>query len=291
MGKPKRIIRPRADRTAGGAPVSPQPPPSVQLPHGAEGRRKIHPMTPRSLKDELDLRHPADTFLGRRTGRRGPSRQAHLRRRRRSALLLLLLLPVLAIVAVLIRARLARPGVPPLRPRGLRRAAPAGPQVPQDDLRRQGGPLTTADDARFTRLGRWLAEYKLDELPADLAGARGQMSLVGPRPEDDAFVARHADAYHRRILTVRPGIFGLSQLAFARENSILDSADPVGHYVARILPQKVALDQLYAAEHDLWLDVRSSSGPASRWCCAPRRGRQDVGSDAALSPGAGSEAT
>jgi lipopolysaccharide/colanic/teichoic acid biosynthesis glycosyltransferase len=119
-----------------------------------------------------------------------------------------------------------------------------------------GGPLTTAEDARFTRLGSWLTKYKLDELPQLWQVLTGEMSLVGPRPEDVSFVERYADDYHSHILTVRPGIFGLSQLAFARENRILDPDDPIGHYVARILPQKVALDRMYAATHNPWLDLR-----------------------------------
>jgi lipopolysaccharide/colanic/teichoic acid biosynthesis glycosyltransferase len=173
-----------------------------------------------------------------------------------SALLLLVLLPLLAIVALLVR--LDSPGPVFFR---CERAGYRGRSLRVLKFRKMacdasGGPLTTAEDARFTRVGRWLTKYKLDELPQIWQVLKGEMSLVGPRPEDRGFVARHAAAYHERILTVRPGIFGLSQLAFAHENGILDPADPVGHYVARILPQKVALDQMYAAHHDLRLDLR-----------------------------------
>ena len=172
-----------------------------------------------------------------------------------SALLLLLLLPLLAAVALLVR--LDSPGPAFFR---CTRAGYRGRPLRVLKFRKMacdaaGGPLTTAEDARFTRLGRSLTKYKLDELPQLWQVLRGEMSLVGPRPEDAEFVARHAAAYER-ILSVRPGIFGLSQLAFARENGILDPTDPIGHYVARILPQKVALDQMYAAHHDLRLDLR-----------------------------------
>jgi lipopolysaccharide/colanic/teichoic acid biosynthesis glycosyltransferase len=81
------------------------------------------------------------------------------------------------------------------------------------------------------------------------------MSLVGPRPESYDFVAHYPDAY-AEITQVRPGLMGLSQLAFAGESAILDPKDPLDHYVESILPQKVMLDRLYAARWSLWLDVR-----------------------------------
>lgn len=119
-----------------------------------------------------------------------------------------------------------------------------------------GAPLTTADDERFTRVGRWLTKYKFDELPQLWQVLTGEMSLVGPRPESPEFVERYRHEYHEHILTVRPGIFGLTQIAFARENAILDDDDPIGHYVDRILPQKVRLDELYAERVGLWLDLK-----------------------------------
>lgn len=82
------------------------------------------------------------------------------------------------------------------------------------------------------------------------------MSLVGPRPEDPRFVALHAEDY-ARILKVRPGITGWSQLAFAAEGWILDESDPVSHYIAAILPVKVRLDSMYAERPRLWSDIRT----------------------------------
>jgi lipopolysaccharide/colanic/teichoic acid biosynthesis glycosyltransferase len=81
------------------------------------------------------------------------------------------------------------------------------------------------------------------------------MSLVGPRPEDPAFVELHQTAYST-ILEVRPGITGLSQLAFASESDVLDPDDRLGHYVGRILPQKIGMDQLYAKRRTLGMDVK-----------------------------------
>ncbi len=118
-----------------------------------------------------------------------------------------------------------------------------------------GRALTTDDDERFTRVGGWLAKTKLDELPQLWHVLKGEMSLVGPRPEDPSFVERHGGAYDH-ILSVRPGITGLSQLAFAEESRILDDEDPLGHYVDRLLPQKVNLDRLYASQRTVALDLR-----------------------------------
>ena len=118
-----------------------------------------------------------------------------------------------------------------------------------------GPALTAADDDRFTRIGRLLSATKLDELPQLWNVLRGDMSLVGPRPEDKRFVDLHPERY-QQILSVRPGMTGLSQLAFARESEILDSNDREGHYIRVIFPQKVELDVRYATTRTLWLDAK-----------------------------------
>ena len=117
-----------------------------------------------------------------------------------------------------------------------------------------GGLLTVANDARLTRVGTWLVRLKLDELPQLWHVLRGDMSLVGPRPESPDFVLRF-DADYRQILRVRPGMTGFTQLAFAREGRILDPRDPCGHYVRALLPQKVMLDRLYAARPSVRRDL------------------------------------
>jgi lipopolysaccharide/colanic/teichoic acid biosynthesis glycosyltransferase len=81
------------------------------------------------------------------------------------------------------------------------------------------------------------------------------MSLIGPRPEDPRFVAMHQDEY-RHILSVRPGLTGLSQLAYKEEQRILDDSRPVEDYVMRIMPQKLTLDTLYADRNRPTLDLR-----------------------------------
>jgi lipopolysaccharide/colanic/teichoic acid biosynthesis glycosyltransferase len=119
----------------------------------------------------------------------------------------------------------------------------------------QGPPLTVASDGRFTRLGRLLAKTKLDELPQLWNVVKGEMSLVGPRPEDISFVSLLRADYDE-ILAVPPGITGLSQLAFAKESQLLALEDNHGYYVERLLPQKIALDRLYARRRSLLLNLQ-----------------------------------
>lgn len=133
-----------------------------------------------------------------------------------------------------------------------------------------GQALTGEHDPRFTRMGRFLALSKLDELPQLWNVLSGGMSLVGPRPEDPGFVSLHKPEY-AVILSVRPGVTGLSQLAFAKEAEILDPEDRVGHYVGRILPQKVKMDRLYARTRTFGVDLR-----ILLWTVLPVLLRRDV---------------
>jgi lipopolysaccharide/colanic/teichoic acid biosynthesis glycosyltransferase len=172
-----------------------------------------------------------------------------------AATVLLLTLPVIALVSLLVvldsrgpvfyRAwRVGRHGRP-LRMLKFRKM--------HDEA--HGRPLTMAEDERFTRIGRILATTKIDELPQLWHVLRGEMSLIGPRPEDPAFVAERAEDYEH-ILAVRPGVTGLSQIAFAEESAILCKVDPVTHYRSRIFPQKIKLDRMYAARPTLAMDLR-----------------------------------
>jgi lipopolysaccharide/colanic/teichoic acid biosynthesis glycosyltransferase len=133
-----------------------------------------------------------------------------------------------------------------------------------------GPALSAPDDARFTRFGGFLARTKLDELPQLWNVLTGEMSLVGPRPEDPAFVEMHQRAYST-ILEVRPGMTGLSQLAFARESDILDPDDRHGHYVRQIFPQKIGMDTLYANQRSLGMDLK-----ILWWTMRAVVGRRDV---------------
>jgi lipopolysaccharide/colanic/teichoic acid biosynthesis glycosyltransferase len=115
--------------------------------------------------------------------------------------------------------------------------------------------LTTSGDCRLTRVGAFLTRTRLDELPQLWHVLRGDMSIVGPRPEDPMFVARWQREYDE-ILSVRPGLTGWTQVAFVDEARILGREDPLTRYVEAILPQKVQLDRLYAAHPTPLVDVR-----------------------------------
>jgi lipopolysaccharide/colanic/teichoic acid biosynthesis glycosyltransferase len=117
-----------------------------------------------------------------------------------------------------------------------------------------GPGITMAGDPRVTRVGRFLRRTKLDELPQLWNVVRGDMSLVGPRPEDPRFL-RHYAPQHRLVLSVRPGLTGPSQLAFFDEEQLLASSDPEAAYVHDILPRKLSIDLEYARDHGLRQDL------------------------------------
>nr|WP_298431496.1 sugar transferase [Ottowia sp.] len=121
----------------------------------------------------------------------------------------------------------------------------------------QGPAVTAAGDARITRAGAWLRRTKLDELPQLLNVLRGEMSLVGPRPEVPRYMALYEPAVRERILSVRPGITDLAALEFRDEERLLAAAPDVERaYVEQILPVKQRYYLDYVARHSVGGDVR-----------------------------------
>ncbi len=117
-------------------------------------------------------------------------------------------------------------------------------------------PLTARDDPRVTPVGRVLRRTRLDEWPQLWNVLVGQMSLVGPRPEDPRLVDP-ADPQWQRVLSVRPGITGPTQIEWApREANLLRTADAESVYRTRILPAKLASDLDYVRRRSLAGDVR-----------------------------------
>jgi lipopolysaccharide/colanic/teichoic acid biosynthesis glycosyltransferase len=172
-----------------------------------------------------------------------------------SGILLVLTSPLIAVLAFAIRLDSPGPAFYRCRRVGLRGRALHMLKFRKMHDGASGPALSSPDDVRFTRLGSFLARTKLDELPQLWNVLKGEMSLVGPRPEDPAFVEMRREAYSM-ILEVRPGITGLSQLAFAWESEVLDPDDRMGHYVGRILPQKIVMDSLYAKRRRFGMDMR-----------------------------------
>jgi lipopolysaccharide/colanic/teichoic acid biosynthesis glycosyltransferase len=124
------------------------------------------------------------------------------------------------------------------------------------DAPRRGAAITVGNDPRITRPGRFLRKTKIDELPQLINVLRGDMSLVGPRPEVPRYVEMFRCDYEE-ILTVRPGITDLASLKYRDESGILAAAkDPEQEYVARVLPEKIELAKQYVREASFLLDVR-----------------------------------
>jgi lipopolysaccharide/colanic/teichoic acid biosynthesis glycosyltransferase len=119
------------------------------------------------------------------------------------------------------------------------RAAGSGPEV------------TTRDDARVTRVGRRLRRAGLDELPQLLNVLRGEMTLVGPRPETPSLAARYPPEL-REVFRYRPGLTGPAQLCLRDEDALAPGdTDVQDHYFAEVVPRRVAVDLAFQAHPSL----------------------------------------
>lgn len=121
---------------------------------------------------------------------------------------------------------------------------------------KSGVDSTAANDNRITAVGQFIRRYKLDELTQLWNVFKGDMSLVGPRPN----VKRETDLYtpvERKLLNVKPGITDISSIVFSDEGDILkDQPDPDIAYNQLIRPGKSILGLLYIENQSLWLDIR-----------------------------------
>ena len=131
-----------------------------------------------------------------------------------------------------------------------------------------GSAVTSAGDVRITRIGRFLRRTKLDELPQLWNVIRGDMSLVGPRPEHPDYVQLYTPD-QRRVLEVRPGITSATSLSFHDEERILAEHGGASAYADKILPRKLAMDLQYVERHSIGGDIRiigrTLAFAVSRW--------------------------
>jgi lipopolysaccharide/colanic/teichoic acid biosynthesis glycosyltransferase len=172
-----------------------------------------------------------------------------------SGLLFALLSPLIAVLAVLVRV--TSPGPALHRARRVGQSGREFTMYKLRTMRRHGaaGPaITGRDDPRVTSLGRALRRTRLDELPQLWNVLRGDMSLVGPRPEDPRFVARYTPE-QREVLSVRPGITGPAQLAYRDEERLLPTEEPEGTYLRDIMPAKLAIDLAYVRRRSVLGDL------------------------------------
>jgi len=119
-----------------------------------------------------------------------------------------------------------------------------------------GTEITYGNDPRITRMGRLLRKTKIDELPQILNVLKGEMSLVGPRPEIRQYVELFQKDYEE-ILKVRPGISDMASVKYSDEASLLGNArNPGEEYISRVLPDKIRLAKEYIKNSSLVFDLR-----------------------------------
>jgi len=107
------------------------------------------------------------------------------------------------------------------------------------DAEQKGLKITVGEDKRITKIGHFLRNSKVDELPQLLNVLLGEMSVVGPRPEVPEFMQYYTDEMRDKILSVRPGITDLASIEFSKESALLaDAADPKQTYINEIMPIK-----------------------------------------------------
>ncbi len=122
------------------------------------------------------------------------------------------------------------------------------------DADKQGPTITTKDDDRITSLGRLLRRTKIDELPQLINVLKGEMSLVGPRPEDPKYLQYYTEE-QLKVLSIAPGITSSASVAYRHEEQLLSGADWEKQYVEEILPAKLSLELDFIRHRSLGTDL------------------------------------
>jgi lipopolysaccharide/colanic/teichoic acid biosynthesis glycosyltransferase len=170
---------------------------------------------------------------------------------------LLLLSPVLLLIALVVRCSSRGPifFLQERVGRGFRRFRIYKFRTMVVGAPKLGLQITAGEDPRITRVGRFLRKWKLDELPQLINVLKGEMSLVGPRPEVPRYVEMFREDY-ACVLSVRPGITDPASLKYRDEAAILaQSPNPEETYVREILPEKITLAKQYVAQASLRGDI------------------------------------
>jgi lipopolysaccharide/colanic/teichoic acid biosynthesis glycosyltransferase len=119
----------------------------------------------------------------------------------------------------------------------------------------KGGPSTALNDVRLISIGKFLRKHKLDELPQFINVLKGEMSIVGPRPQVEQYTKLY-NAEEKIILSVKPGLTDYSSVEFINLDSILGDDDVDTKYLEEIEPKKNKLRIKYAREHSLLIDIK-----------------------------------
>ncbi len=123
------------------------------------------------------------------------------------------------------------------------------------DADKLGPAVTASGDSRVTPIGTFLRRTKLDELPQLLNVLIGEMSLVGPRPEDPRYVGLYTPT-QRQILDFRPGITSAASLAYRHEEQMLTGDDWETVYRQKVMPEKIAIDLAYMRSTNVITDLK-----------------------------------
>jgi len=122
------------------------------------------------------------------------------------------------------------------------------------DAEKKGSLITVGNDPRITRVGYFLRKYKLDEFPQLLNVLKGEMSLVGPRPEVEKYVVLY-NSEQRKVLDIIPGMTDPASIKYVNENEILAQAnDPEKIYIDKVMPEKIKINLEYAEKATCWSD-------------------------------------
>ncbi|NLA42216.1 MAG: sugar transferase, partial [Smithella sp.] len=118
-----------------------------------------------------------------------------------------------------------------------------------------GSPITYSNDERITKVGSYLRNTKLNELPQLWNVLVGDMSLVGPRPEDYDLAMKWSPEIRKEIMSVRPGITSPASIVYRDEEHMLKGNNFMDDYLSKILPEKMRLDQLYVRNCNMFTDI------------------------------------
>ena len=118
------------------------------------------------------------------------------------------------------------------------------------------GEITVGNDSRITKPGKWIRKFKIDELPQFFNVLKGDMSVVGPRPEVAKYIALY-NSEQLKVLSVKPGITDYASIVYFDENQLLgESDDPEKTYIEVIMPNKLKLNLKYIEEKSLYVDLK-----------------------------------
>ncbi len=120
----------------------------------------------------------------------------------------------------------------------------------------KAGQITIGNDSRITKVGEFIRKFKIDEIPQLINIIKGDMSVVGPRPEVPKYVKMYS-AEQLNVLTVLPGLTDYASIEYLDEQKILGAADdPDKAYIEEVMPAKLKLNLKYIADRSFWLDIK-----------------------------------